>query len=467
MASFDLICLGAGSGGLAAAIQAARLGKKVALIEKQALGGTCVNVGCVPKKAMWIGADLLLNSALSEKLSLTNLSKKNNTETRDWQTLTKARDAYIGRIHKSYQNILADLPITVYAGHGKFTGKNTLVVETKNGSEALEAEKIILATGMTPARLTAMQGHEHLITSDEFFNLQKAPKSATIIGSGYIAVELASLLSTFGTKVTLVARKGELLRPFDHLLKTKLTEHFAKEQIDVVYFAATEQVTKETDGTLTLELSSHDINKTGWQAKAIKNQSVVIAATGREPNLDAVGIDQADIKRTERGFVAVDNHFQTSNAHVHAIGDITNIAQLTPVAVASGRRLCRYLFNDEPLSPIDPSTIPTVVFTHPPIATVGLTEDQARAKYGDAVKIYQSTFRAMEDGVADIQTFSHFKLITVHDTEKVVGIHAIGRHVDEILQGFAVALRMGATKKDFDETIAIHPTSGEELVTLK
>lgn len=448
MHTFDYICIGGGSGGIASANRAAKHGKNVALIEAKAIGGTCVNVGCVPKKAMWFGAQVA--EAIHRYAPDYGFDVKVNAFS--WQTLVASREAYIERIHQSYDRVLGNNGITVINGFAKFIDNNVLEV---NG-EQYSAPHISIATGGYPI-IPEIEGGDLGITSDGFFDLLEQPKRAVVVGAGYIGVELAGVLHSLGTETTLVVRKEKPLRNFDDTISDTLVDIMAEEGPKLINHAEVTKVIKQNDNSLLVSLSNGDNIET----------DTLIWAIGRAPANDNIGLEHTDIKLNERGYIVVDEYQNTTAQGVYALGDNIGKIDLTPVAVKAGRLLSERLFNGQTNAKMDYTLIPTVVFSHPPIGTMGLTEAEAITEHGkDNVKVYNSSFGAMYTAVTRHRQATTMKLICAGENEKVVGIHGIGHGMDEILQGFGVALKMGATKADFDACVAIHPTSGEEFVTL-
>ncbi|MDN3652940.1 glutathione-disulfide reductase [Thalassotalea ponticola] len=445
---FDYIALGAGSGGIASINRAAMYGKKCALIEAKALGGTCVNVGCVPKKVMWHAGQIADAVHLSADYGFDLTAGAFN-----WQRLVDSREAYIERIHGSYNNVLAKNKVEVIHGFGKFVGKNAIEV---NG-EVYTADHILIATGGRPS-IPNIPGAEHGITSDGFFALTEQPKRVAVVGAGYIAVEIAGVLHALGSDTTLLVRKHKPLRDFDDMLSDTLVEIMAQDGLNLKTHSVPKAVTKNADDTLTLELEN---------GESLTVDSI-IWAIGREPATDNINLQAAGLTTNQQGFIETDKYQNTAVSGLYAVGDNTGRAQLTPVAVAAGRRLSERLFNNKPTEHLDYSQIPTVVFSHPTIGTLGLTEQQAKAQYGeDDIKVYTSQFTSMYTAVTQYRQPCRMKLVCQGDNEKIVGMHCIGFGSDEMLQGFAVAVKMGATKADFDNTIAIHPTAAEEFVTMR
>ncbi len=445
---YELIAIGAGSGGLSVVERAARYGAHCAVVEMGKLGGTCVNVGCVPKKIMWFGAGLAhaLDDAGDYGFSVT----RNGFS---WAHLIEKRESYISGINNWYKNYLLDSNITTITGFARFVDAHTLDVDGKH----ITANRIVVSPGTKPV-IPDIAGAEHGRTSDGFFALTQQPKRVAIVGSGYIAVELACLLNALGTEVTMYLRREHILRDFDSMLRETLLEQMLDDGIDIVSRTQLMEVRKHADGSLIL-MDENNRQHDGFDQ--------IIWAIGREPNTQGMQLDVANIKVDEQGFIVTDLMQQTSVENIFAVGDVTGRSSLTPVAIAAARRLADRLYNNQTNRHLDYQNIPTVVFSHPPLGTVGLTEEQARAQHGDAVKIYSTRFTAMYNSLAEHKVQTAMKLVCIGPQEKVVGCHIIGPAADEMLQGFAVAVRMGATKKDFDDTVAIHPSSAEELVTMR
>ncbi|MGY0154418.1 glutathione-disulfide reductase [Edwardsiella tarda] len=446
---YDYLAIGGGSGGIASINRAAMYGRKCALIEAKALGGTCVNVGCVPKKVMWHAAQI----AEAIKLYGPDYGLEATLNRFDWQRLIDSRSAYIDRIHQSYQRGLNNNKVDVIQGFATFIDAHTVEV---NG-ERISADHILIATGGRPLR-PAIPGAEYGIDSDGFFALEALPQRVAIVGAGYIAVEIAGVLNALGSETHLFVRKHAPLRSFDSMIVDTLVEVMNNEGPQLHTHSVPQSVVKNADGSLTLTLENGH------------SQTVdcLIWAVGREPNTDRLNLAAAGVVCDARGYIPVDTFQNTNVPGIYAVGDNTGAVELTPVAVAAGRRLSERLFNNKPQEHLDYSNIPTVVFSHPPIGTVGLTEEQARAQFGaDQVKVYTSSFTAMYTAVTQHRQPCRMKLVCQGAEEKIVGIHGIGFGMDEMLQGFAVALKMGATKRDFDNTVAIHPTAAEEFVTMR
>ena len=444
---YDLLAIGGGSGGIATANRAARYGAKCAVIEAGRLGGTCVNVGCVPKKIMWNTATVnhTLGRAAEYGFSI-------DQHAFNWPILKQARDAYIARLNKNYGVGLANNQVELIQGYAGFIDAHTVEV---NG-EQFSADHIVIATGGRPV-IPQIPGAERGITSDGFFELENQPRRVAVVGAGYIAVELAGVLNMLGSEVSLLLRRDHFLDSFDAMLRETLMEDMVKAGINILTRRNVAELRQEKDAlTLVFE-----------QGEQLSGIDSVIWAIGREPNTGPLNLAAAGIKTDARGYVPTDKFQNTNQPNIYAIGDITPAAALTPVAIAAGRRLADRLFGGMTDRHLDYSNIPTVVFSHPPIGTVGLTEAQAREIHGDGIKIYQTRFTPMTDAFSSQPTKTAMKLITVGEQEKIVGLHVIGDGADEMLQGFAVAIKMGATKQDFDDTVAIHPTSAEEFVTMR
>jgi glutathione reductase (NADPH) len=445
---YDLIAIGGGSGGLSAAERAAQYGAKCAVVEVAKMGGTCVNVGCVPKKVMWYGAEIA--QALQHAKSYGfNLDVKGF----DWGKLVTARENYIKGITDWYGNYLADSNIDSIQGYARFKDAKTLEV---NG-EHYTADHIVISPGGVPM-IPDTPGAELGMTSDGFFALTQQPKRVAVVGAGYIAVELAGVLNALGSDVSLLLRRQHFLTGFDAMLRDTLMEEMLNDGVNIMPGVTVEKVEKAADGSLTLHYQN------GQQLTEI---DALIWAIGREPNTAALNLASAGVEMDERGYIPTDAYQNTNVPGIYAVGDVTGRAQLTPVAIAAARRLGDRLFNNQTERKLEYDNIPTVMFSHPPIGTVGLTEEEARQQHGDAVKVYQTRFTAMANAFTERQPATAMKLVVVGAQEKVVGVHIIGQGADEMLQGFAVAVKMGATKADFDNTVAIHPTSAEELVTLR
>jgi glutathione reductase (NADPH) len=446
---FDLAVIGAGSGGLAAAQRAAEYGAKVVLIESGALGGTCVNVGCVPKKIMWNAAELgdALNDAPGYGFQL-------QVSGHDWAQLKAGRDAYVHRLNGIYAANLAKRHVEVVHARATFRTAHTLSAAHRT----LSAAHVIIATGGRPL-VPPLPGAELGITSDGFFALPARPQRVAIVGSSYIAVELAGIFAGLGSQTTLSLRGETVLRGFDAMLGEATLGNLRGQGVEVVTGAMPARLEHARDDAL--ELAVVDGRRLG-------PFDALVWAIGRVAAVEDLALEQAGVALTEHGFIRTDKFQATSAPQIYAIGDVTGRAQLTPVAIAAGRRLSDRLFGGQPERHLDYENIPTVIFGHPPIGTVGLTEQEAHARYGAPnVTVFRSTFVPLYHALTPEKVRVEMKLVTQGPEQRIVGLHVVGQGADEMLQGFAVALRMGATKKDFDDTVAIHPTSAEEFVTMR
>ncbi len=444
---FDYIAIGGGSGGIASVNRAASHGKKCAIIEAKVLGGTCVNVGCVPKKAMWFAGQV------AEALKLApDYGYEVEMPALDWSKLVASREAYISRIHASYDRVLAKNNVTVIQGFARFIDANTVDV---NGT-LYSADHISIATGGRPS-WPEIPGAQFGIDSDGFFALAEQPKRVAIVGAGYIAVELAGVLNALGSETHLLVRHEKALRHFDPILSDTLVEQMARDGLKLHPHTEVTALQQQADSSLLLQLNNGNTLEV----------DCLIWAIGRTPATDKLNLAAAGVKIDEQGFISTDKFQNTNVPGIYAIGDNTGRMALTPVAVAAGRRLAERLFNGKTDLHLNYDLVPTVVFSHPAIGTIGLTEPEARAQFGDDLKVYQSEFTAMYSALTSHRQPTRMKLICAGSDEKIVGLHVIGYGADEMLQGFAVAIKMGATKADFDNCVAIHPTSSEEFVTLK
>ena len=445
---YDLVCIGGGSGGLAAAQRAREYGAKVAIIESGRLGGTCVNVGCVPKKVMWNAAQLAhgLHEARDYGFAV-------ETGGHDWAALKTGRDAYVQRLNGIYAGNLERKGIDWLQGRGRFLDAHTLDA----GGRRVTARHVVIATGGYPSR-PQIPGAELGIDSDGFFALEQCPRRVAIVGSGYIAVEIAGVLASLGAKVSLFVRHDRVLRHFDAAIAEALMVQMQADGLEILTQAVPAAVEADADGGKTLVVED---------GRRFAGFDTVLWAIGRAPAVDGLGLAAAGVMQDAQGCIPVDEWQATNVPGVWAIGDVTGRAPLTPVAIAAGRRLADREFGGMTGRKLDYHGIATVVFSHPPIGTVGLTEAEARAQHGDAIKIYRSTFVPMYYALGMRKPKALMKLVCVGPEERVVGLHVIGQGADEMTQGFAVAMKMGATKRDFDDTVAIHPTAAEEFVTMR
>ncbi len=446
-ASFDLIVIGGGSGGLAHAQRAAEYGAKGAVIESGPLGGTCVNVGCVPKKIMWYTAH---HAHMLEHASDFGFDVSVNGHV--WSDVRKKRDEYISRLNDIYENNLNKRGVTYIEGQAKFLDADTVDVD----GQTYSAERIVIATGGFPI-VPRIHGAEHGITSDGFFELASRPQKVALVGSGYVAVELAGVFNGLGSDTSILVRKDGVLRSFDKMLRTELETAMQASGMTLEKGVVPHELKKSVNG---IRVIAEDGREFG-------DYDAVVFAVGRAPNTESLNLEAAGVEADGYGFVSTDEWQKTNVDHIFALGDVTGRAALTPVAITAGRRLADRLYGGMSDRRLEYEKIPTVIFTHPPIGTVGLTEDQAREQYGDDMKVYETRFNPMVYAFSENKVATSMKLVTVGAEEKIVGCHVIGDGADEMMQGFAVAVRMGATKKHFDDTVAIHPTSAEELVTMR
>lgn len=443
---YDLIVIGAGSGGVRAARIAASLGARVAIIEERFFGGTCVNVGCVPKKMFSYAAGMPSQFQLARDYGFLSA----DSTAPDWATLKANKDREISRLNDIYRKLLNDAGVTIFEGHGTVCADNQVRV----GEQMLSARHILLATGGEPF-VPDIAGREHVLISDDLFSLPALPQRVAVVGGGYIASEFASILNGLGCQVTQLYRGDLFLRGFDQEVREFVAEEMAHRGVslrfntdvrEIIADGKQRQLLLDDDSTLTVD--------------------AVFYATGRVPKVANL-FDDVTPQLAKNGAIVVDEAFRTSLSDVYALGDVIDRVQLTPVALAEGMWLAHHLFDSQPVGGApDYELIPTAIFCHPNIGTVGLSEEQALKKYG-RLRVYRSRFRALKYTLGDIQHRSMMKLIVDDASDRVVGLHVVSDDAGEIVQGFAVAMRCGATKADFDHTIGIHPTSAEELVTLR
>ncbi len=444
----DFLVIGGGSGGIAAARRAAQHGARTALIEGGRLGGTCVNVGCVPKKIMWNASRLaeMLDDAPGYGFSI-------DQSRFDWPSLKSARDAYISRLNGIYQRNLDQAGVETIAGWARFEGPHDIRVEDRK----IHARHVLIATGGIPT-IPALSGAELGISSDGFFALETQPARVVIVGAGYIATEFAGVMNALGSEVTLILRKDTVLRAFDHTLREVVMSEMHTSGIRILSQTQINQILSGDDARLRIECTGESLDSI----------DCLIWAIGRESNVTGLGLTEAGITIDDDGFIPTDPFQNTTTENVYAVGDVTGRQALTPVAIAAGRRLADRLFDNQPDAHLAYDNIPSVIFSHPPIGTVGLTEHEAISTFGEHnIKIYQNRFTDMYHAMTSRKPPTIVKLVTTGADEKIIGCHVVGHGADEIIQGFAVAVKMGATKSDFDNTVAIHPTAGEELVTLR
>ena len=447
---YDLLVLGAGSGGIATARRAAQYGAKVGIIESDRLGGTCVNRGCVPKKLMVYASHFPDGFEESVGYGWTV-----GETIFDWNKMITAVNSEVDRLNGIYQRMLDNSGVTLYRGYGKFVDSHTIEI----GEQKVTADKILIAVGGKPFKPDDIPGVEHAITSREIFHVKKQPKHMVIIGGGYIGVEFACILNGLGTEVTLVIRGDKILRGFDEDLRSEIQDGMERHGIRILTNKPNLSIAKKDSG---LEVIVYGKN---GEEEIIVADAASLAATGRKPDLENLGLENTQVE-VVNGAVAVDEYNQTAEAHIYAVGDCTDRINLTPVAINEGRAFADTHFGGKSRQ-MCYENVPTAVFSTPEAATVGLTEAEARAKYGDAVKIYRSKFRPMYYTLPDKPEKTLMKLIVDTNSDRVVGAHMVGDSAAEIIQGVAIAVKMGATKADFDATVGIHPSSAEEFVTMR
>ncbi len=444
---YDMFVIGGGSGGVAHGRRAAEYGAKVAVAEYGALGGTCVNVGCVPKKIMWHAADHAHHFEHAADYGF-DVEVKGH----DWAGLKTRRDAYVKRLNGIYEDLLDKSNVDYISGHARFIDAHTVAI----GDTEYTADRFAIATGGRPS-VPQIPGAELGITSDDFFELESRPQRVLVAGSGYISVELTGVFNGLGSDVGLLLRKDSVVRSFDAMLGAELMTAMRKDGVRITTRVIPESLEKTDDGLVLRAVDGRDFGPV----------DAVLWAIGRDPNTKGLQLENTGVTTDKWGFIPTDDFQQTNVEHIFALGDVTGRPALTPVAIAAGRRLADRLYGGMEGRHLDYKLIPTVIFSHPPMGTVGMTEDAAREEYGEAVKVYNSGFTSMYYSLGEKKQRSAMKLVTVGEEEKIVGCHVIGDGADEMMQGFAVAIRMGATKSDFDDTVAIHPTSSEELVTMR
>ena len=441
---YDLMVIGAGSGGVRAARKSAEMGARVAVVEEAALGGTCVNVGCIPKKLYVYASEYAAAWREAE-----GFGWRAEGVSFDWETLRDNKTKEIARLNAIYGRLLEAPGVEIIEGHGRLTGAQTVAV----GDKTYRAEKILLATGTWPA-LPDIPGIELALTSNEIFDLPRFPKRLLIIGGGYIATEFASIFSGLGANVLQSYRGDLFLRGFDHDVRQFLAEEMRNAGVDLRFNHHVTALESGASGSITAHLSD---------GEAVFD--AVLCATGRRPNIGQLGLEHTAVSLSDSGYLVVDEHFQTAEPSIYALGDMTGGWELTPVAIGEAMAFSQTQFGGQPQS-MDYGCIPTAVFSQPPIGTVGLTEEAAEAA-GHRITVYQSTFRPLKHTVSGCDERTLMKLIVDADTDRVLGAHMVGTDAGEICQGLGIALKMGATKADFDRTVGIHPTAAEEFVTMR
>jgi glutathione reductase (NADPH) len=446
VADFDLFVIGAGSGGVRAARVSAGYGARVGIAEEHKVGGTCVIRGCVPKKLLVYGAHF------AEDLDDAAMFGWDVPQKRfDWAVLRDNVLAEVGRLEGAYTDALTSHRVEIFKDRAVLTGPNSL---TLSDGREITADKILIATGARPL-MPNIPGIEHAMSSNEVFHLEKLPKRMVIAGGGYIANEFAGIFHEFGTHVTLVNRTDVILRHYDQQLVDRLIQISLRKGIDFEFHATIEEITKRDDGTLHVRMTGCDNFETDQ----------VLFAVGRRPNIENMGLDAAGVELGDEGQIKVDEDNRTSVPSIFAVGDVTDRVQLTPVAIREGQAFADTFFGNKPRR-VDYSCIPSAVFSHPPLAGVGMTEGQARNKLG-AVRVYTSDFRPMKNVLAGRDERSLYKLVVDESTDEIVGIHMIGPDAPEILQAASVAVKAKLKKADFDQTVALHPTMAEELVLMR
>ena len=447
---FDYLVIGGGSGGIASANRAGEHGAKVGLIERSLLGGTCVNIGCVPKKVMWYVSELLDELNLYSEDYGIELSGNPKL---DFKKMVSRRSDYIEFLHGAYQRGLDSNNVEVINGTAQFIDHHTVEVD----GTTYTAENILIATGGHPNRLP-IPGGDYGLVSDDVFEMEELPERITVYGAGYIGVEMAGIFDSIGADTHLFYREDRPLIGFDDMIRDGYQQLVTNEGAKLHPNKMIEKVEKKDDGSYLMTFedgSTHETDEIIW-------------TIGRKPNTHTINLEDVGVELTENGFVKVDKYQTTTIDNIFAVGDVIGKYPLTPVAIAAGRRLSERLFNNQEDLYLDYKNIPSVVFTHPPIGTIGETEEDAFLEYGEEdIKVYKTRFTSMHTAISENRQKAYMKLVCQGKDEKVIGLHGIGEGMDEILQGFAVAINMGATKKDFDKTVAIHPTAAEEFVTMR
>lgn len=443
---FDLFVIGAGSGGVRASRLAASYGAKVAVAEDLYLGGTCVNVGCVPKKlfayAAHFAEDIEDAHGYGWDIGQTGFT---------WSRLLENKNREITRLNGIYRNLLSSAGVTLFDGRARFVDSHTVAV----GDKTYTAERILIATGGWP-HIPTFPGSEHVISSNEVFFLETLPKRVLVVGGGYIAIEFASIFHGLGCDVTQLYRGELFLRGFDQSIREHMATTMRAKQLDLRFNTNVRSIERSADGVFQVKLSDDSVLET----------DLVLYATGRRPNIQGLGLETTQVAVDSQGFVEVDKDYQTTDPSIFAIGDVTDTMQLTPVALAEGMALARRLFKPEEYRPVDYRDIATAVFCIPNVAALGLTEAQAREE-GYSLAIYESRFRPMRNTLAGRGEESLMKMVVDKQTDRVLGVHMVGPEAGEIVQGMAIALKAGATKAMFDATLGIHPTAAEEFVTMR
>lgn len=464
--SVDYLVIGAGSGGIASARRSTEFGVKAVIAEHGPLGGTCVNVGCVPKKVMFYTA---MHSEMLHDREEYGF-KSDGTTKFDWSVVKTKRDAYIKRLNGIYDRNLENAKVEKVFGHAVFTGEKSPHPVVSVDGQLFTAPHILIAVGGYPVVPTEEEipGADFGITSDGFFELEDLPKKTVVVGAGYIAVEMAGILNALGSETHLLIRRNQVLRNFDEMISTNLTNKMQQDGVKLGKYTQIKNVVKSPkNGKLNITVTTTLPN--GVESTSmITDTDCLLWAIGRKAATSNIGLDKIGIEMDHKGDIVVDEYQNTSVQGVYAVGDVQGKALLTPVAIAAGRKLAHRLFDGKTDWKLDYENIPTVVFSHPPVGTIGLTEDEAKKKYGESsIKVYRSMSTPMYFAMTTRKEYCLMKLICLGPEEKIVGLHMQGLGCDEMLQGFGVAIKMGATKQDFDNCVAIHPTAAEEMVTMR
>jgi glutathione reductase (NADPH) len=448
---FDLFVIGAGSGGIATARRAAEYGAKVGIVESGRLGGTCVNRGCIPKKLMVYASHFPAQFEEAQGYGWSAVESK-----LDWPYMVKAVGDEVTRLNGIYQRMLDGSKVEIFRGHGQLVDPHTITI----GDQSVTADKVLIAVGGRPVKPDFFPGAEHTITSDDIFTLPEQPKHLVVLGGGYIGVEFASILRGLGSQVTQILRYTHILRGFDEDIRTEIQAGMTHHGIRIVPNMRHIAIAKTETG---LEIT---VKTTDGEEDLILADAVSLAAIGRKPLLENLGLENTKVEIVN-GAIAVDRHSQTAEENIYAVGDCTDRINLTPVAINEGRAFADTHFGKKPRQ-MSYENIATAVFSNPEAATVGLTEEEARAQHGDdAIKVYRSKFRPMYYVLPGKEEKTLMKLVVHLETDRVLGAHMVGDHAAEIIQGVAIALKMGATKAQFDATVGIHPSSAEEFVTMR
>ncbi len=443
---YDLFTIGAGSGGVRASRVSAAHGAKVGIAEEHRVGGTCVIRGCVPKKMLVYGAHFAEDLEDAQKFGWTVGERKF-----DWKVLRDNVFEDVDRINGAYTNTLESHDVEIFHEKARLTGEHEITLAS---GKVVTARHILIATGATP-HVPDCPGHEYGITSNEAFHLDALPRRILIAGGGYIANEFAGIFNEFGTHVTIINRSDKILRQYDESLRDRLLQISMMKGIEFKFHAEFRGIEKTEEGCLRVSMTNHDDMEV----------DCVMFATGRVPHTKALGLEEVGIELGDKGEIKVDRFSKTNIGHIYAVGDCTDRVQLTPVAIREGQAFADTVFGNDPTT-VDYDNIPSAVFSHPPMAGVGLTEGEAKNQLG-SVKVYLSDFKAMKNVVAGRNERSLYKMICDGDSGRIVGLHMIGPDAPEIMQAAAIAVKAGLTKKDFDATVALHPTMAEELVLMR